>query len=326
MQDARQQRQEQALDLDPAEIDCSQPWLFWPREPDELLIHSLQELGQLTPVLVRPGTARYELVTGYTRVQALSLLGRQVQALQVQGDQVRLGLIYMQANSGRSLQEQDLIQACRYFQFRVAEGILQDLLRTWLLPWIERRTWPLILTWLQLPSAWDQALACNGLPLEMGSRLLRLKPADWKELLPIFCKLSWSGNKARNLLDWLWEASGLTGQSTAEIVEELQLREVLEQGLSPKDAQEQILARVRKKRYPWLERLQEEFEALSRQLQGKYWRLSPEKNFETDCLYLQGKLRDVHELQAALEELQEMAVKQAWSELKQWQRNRFYPK
>ncbi len=325
MLDANLQKSAGLFELEPEKIDCSQSWIFWASEPDMVLQQSLQNLGQLSPVLVRPAPQQYQLVSGYKRVLILSRLGCKAQALQVEGDEVQLGLIYLQANLGRRLETKDIVRAARYFQSRLEWAKLQDLLQAWIKPLAERRVWPLIMSWLELPLSYDQALYKAGLPLEMAPRLLRLDTEGLQLLKPLFCNLSWSANKARNLLDWLIQASRSADKNAGKLIQELQLPAILDQGLSPRDTQEKILARVKALRFPCLQNLEKEFASLCSELQGRFWRVSAEKNFETDALYLQGKVQDARDMTLALQELQEICAKQTWSRLKQWQKEQFYP-
>ncbi|MFP4671147.1 MAG: ParB N-terminal domain-containing protein [Desulfohalobiaceae bacterium] len=311
--------------LEPGQVDCSGPWLFWAREPGQALLQSLRELGQLEPILVRAGRLSWELVSGYKRLRAVQQLGRQVLAREVQGQEVDLGLIRLQAALGSALTPQALLAACRFFQARVAEERLLGLLERWVRPLLSRRQWPLLLAWLELTLDYDRILQEERLPLEAGSRLQKLDPAALQHLKPLFQNLSWSVNQARSLLDWLLEAADMERKPVAQLLSELKISEILAQDLSPRDSKDRILARIKARRFPWLQSLEQEFALLCKQLQGRHWRVQPEQNFETDALYLQARVDSAGQLPAAVRELQEILDSQAWSRLQRWQTERFYP-
>ncbi|MFO8031001.1 MAG: ParB N-terminal domain-containing protein [Desulfohalobiaceae bacterium] len=326
MQEEVLNSQPKLLQLEPREIDCQGSWLFWLQEPGVPLLRSLQELGQLEPVLVRRSGQAWELVSGYKRCKALQQLGSWVWAREIQGQEIQMGLVRLQSNLGLALSPEGLIAACRYFQARMQEKELQSFLQHWIKPLLAGKQWPLVLSWLVLPLDYDQALQEARLPLEIAPRLQRLDPAALKGLLPIFLSLTWSGNQARNLLDWLLEAAEMQGKSPGLMLEDLNLSGILQEDLSPKDAKERILDRIKDRRFPWLQTLDSEFKELCRQLQARHWRIQPERNFETDALYLQARIQSARELWPAVQELQEVLGQEAWTRLKRWQTERFYPK
>lgn len=326
MQAESQNSQSRLLQLEPAEIDCSGPWLFRCQEPEADLLLSLQELGQLEPILVRQGEQAWELVSGYKRCRALQQLGVLVLAREVQGQEIQLGLVGLQANLGPGLGLDRILEACRYFQVRIQEEELQVFLKRWIRPLLGRQDWPLLLLWLGLPLEYDQFLLQKRLPLEAASRLQMLDTAALNDLRPLFQALSWSGNQIRNLLDWLLEAAGMQAKSAGQLLAELDLQRILAQGLSPKDTKQRILDRLKSMRFPWLQSLESEFAELCHQFKPKYWRIQPEKNFETDALYLQARIQSAGDLLPAVKELQGIQDNEVWSRLEQWQTQRFYPK
>jgi hypothetical protein len=313
------------LQLRPKGIDCKGPWLFWQNEPGEHLLQSLQEWGQLEPILVRRGRQAWELVSGYKRCRALQQLGRLILAREIQGQELQLGLIRLQANLGAALSPEMLVSASRYFQSRVRVQELPSLLQRWFKPLLPRKDWPLFWSWLQLPLEYDQVLQQGNLPLEAASRLQALDNKALQELLPLFQSLSWSGNQARNLLQWLQEAAQMQARSISQLVMDLDLAKILKQDLSPKDAKQKILDRVQDKRFPCLQSLESDFRELRKQLQTRYWKIQPEKNFETDALYLQAKIPSATYLLSAAQELQEILDSKAWIRLMKWQTKTFYP-
>lgn len=118
----------------------------------------------------------------------------------------------------------------------------------------------------------------------------------------------------------------MQAKSAGQLLAELDLQGILAQGLSPKDTKERILDRLKNMRFPWLQSLESEFAELCGQFKPKYWRIQPEKNFETDALHLQARIQSAGDLLPAVKELQGIQDNEVWSRLEQWQTQRFYPK
>ena len=110
------------LKLSAESMSLSSPSLFWAREPDDELLRSIGEHGQLQPVLAEGGESPV-LLAGYKRVKALAALGLPVLVRCVEGElgDFEKGLLYLADNGTRALDEGLRVAALRYFS-RVADG------------------------------------------------------------------------------------------------------------------------------------------------------------------------------------------------------------
>ena len=296
------------LRLDPELIDCSGSWLFWSREPDNSFVQSVKSLGQLEPVLVSPDNERWQLVSGFQRVKACQKLRTPVAALQKRcASQVERGVVYMHLNRTRQIDPIDRVNGMRFFQTQLGPEAFEQTVKQEFGPLGSARELHALMAWSELDKAWDSHLGAGRCQIELGLVLTRMNRADRQAVEPLFRHLAWSRNKARHLLTWLSEAAVMTNSSVQDLIDQAELLECAASDMSPKDRQEEILARLKALRYPRLTRLESEFEALEKRVrQGTSWRITPQQHFESNGFVLQARVRSLQDMQNLTQELQSM--------------------
>lgn len=286
------------------------PWLFWSVPPSPALRHSLENHGQLMPVLVDAGGGRPVLVAGAARVAVLAELGREILCLDLGAlsDEAR-GLAYVQSNSGAELTDGQLVLAMRYFS-ALPDVDLEPVLEALNLEPRSKRL-RLVRSWLTLPAHWDAFLGTGALPLACADVLETFSTADLAALEALFATLSWSRGNAVNVLTWIREICARDGVSVVEVLDGVGLGEILATGLSPKDAMTRIIHETRLRRYPVLSDMERDFAETARKVAtGTRWRVVQPDVFESNAVELSVRLASPDELRAASAELARIAARE----------------
>ncbi len=286
------------------------PWLFWSAPPSPALRRSLDNHGQLMPVLVDAGGGRPVLVAGAARVAVLAELDREVLCLDLGAlsDEAR-GLAYVHSNSGAELTDGQLVLAMRYFT-ALPDVNLEAVLEALNLEARSKRL-RLVRSWLTLPAHWDAFLGSGAVPLACADVLESFCAADLAALEALFATLSWSRGNAVNVLTWIREICARDGVSVVEVLDGVGLGEILAAGLSPRDAMTRILHEVRLQRYPVLSDMEREFIDTARRVSaGTRWRVVQPDVFESNAVELSVRLTSPAELHAASAELVRIAARE----------------
>ncbi|WP_291320475.1 ParB/RepB/Spo0J family partition protein [Desulfonatronospira sp.] len=290
------------LTLKPSQILEVDPCIFWAEKCPQPFIDSLQDLGQLQPVLVRKISAGYSLVAGYKRFQALKSLGRKIYALQVKDTGPwEKGLIYLSSNLTRMPDTLMMVRALRYFQ-----PLGQDLQQICHLLGISRgsRQQKQLQAWITLPSAWDRTLEHNPQLLTCAPDLAGLNSEEQDLLLPFFLDLGWSLNNARNFLDLVIRAQKSRHTAIREMLLQLQLDRILAGDLSPKDKIRAILDNLGRAAYPNYFRLRDQArQNINSLVSGTLWNCIHADNFESPALELRVRVQNRDELHQAARQL-----------------------
>ncbi|SDB59757.1 hypothetical protein SAMN05660653_03050 [Desulfonatronum thiosulfatophilum] len=292
-------------------LDRSGAALFWARPASEELCFSLREMGQLDPVLVRPGGDGYRLLSGYQRVDALCRMNEPITAHCMDGptDPVGDGLLYLHANFLRDVDDVMRIQALRYFQSLLTPDEMARRVAVLLRLQPRSGAWQRHLAWLRLPRTWDVHLQAGNIPLAAGQILEQFSRADLDALEPCFRNLKWSQGRAVQWLTFLREISLREGWTLERILEIASSAQILEAGLSPQDTLQRLVAQARKLRYPNLTELERQFEDLNSELLGSSrWTLTPSQDFETDQVELRLRARTPQDIKDAALALQKAAA------------------
>ncbi|GAB6059533.1 ParB/RepB/Spo0J family partition protein [Desulfonatronum parangueonense] len=296
------------------DLDSSGAALFWARPAVEELSSSLGEVGQLDPVLVRPGGDGYRLLSGYQRTDALSRMGKPISAHCLDGpdDPVGEGMLYLHANLHRALDDGMRIMALRYFQPWLTPDDMGRQIASLLRLQPRSGAWQRHLAWLRLPRVWDAHLLAGNIPLAAGQILEHLSPADLDALEPCFRTLKWSQGRAVQWLTFLREISLREKWTVEQILENTSSVRTLEAGLSPQDTLQRLVSQARRLRYPNLSEIEGQFEAVTRELLGSSrWTLTPSPDFESDQVELRLQARSPREIQTAAQALQKAAASDA---------------
>ena len=298
-------------------FDLEAPGLFWKREPDDHLLHSLEVNGQCMPVLAavdRDGGIC--LVAGRQRVRALACLGRPVVTCCVQAATPwERGVMFLESNRGQAMDDSMLVQAVRYFSGCREE---LELIAPYLGLQSRSKQWQVLMQWLALPQVWDDFLEKGHLPLVLARLLTRFRPAGLCALEPFFQDLSWSKNNAVHCVTWLWEASRSRGCTPEELLAEQGLAAILELNLSPRDRMMRLLESLREARYPRLVALEKGFRSrAARVVADSHWRLVQPDHFETGAVEFLARVTTRAELKTRTQELAEIARDAVWDDLEQ---------
>lgn len=291
-----------------ADIDASGQWLFWTAPPSPALRRSIERHGQLTPVLVDASGGFPVLVAGAARVAALADAGREALCLDLGPlDAVERGLAYLQSNIEHEPSDARVVAAMRYFRSIPGADMAPALESLALEPRSKRLR--LVEAWLDLPTGWDRLM--DGAPLACAELLAGFPPQDLAALEPLFDGLAWSRGNAVNLLTWLRETCLRDGESVAGLLAGCGVREILAEGLSPKDAMARISRQVRQRRFPRLCALERDFAEASRRVaSGTRWRIAQPDQFESDTVELSARAKNADDIRAASAELARLAARE----------------
>ena len=310
----------QVLWLQAEGIDCSGAWLRSSADPDASFMSSVAEFGVMEPVLVAQKGDFWTLVSGWKRVSACAQLKTGVPCVSVQGDDLSLARIYLQMNRARfSSGTQALIWA-RNVGRHVPQEKAEDLWNQELRPLLSAKEWRALRAWLQVDPAFDPVLCQGHVPFELGPVLASLSPEEGRQLLPLFADMAWSFNKARQVVTWAAERARRAGGSVQEVCAECGVWDILNQDLSPKDAQRAVLEHIRAARFPQLTRLEQAFAQAQSQAVGRTsWRILPEQHFESNGLTLQVRVRSQQEAEQVASSLHSVISSLSFTALWNWQ-------
>lgn len=316
------------LSLPPQSIAVDCPWILQKKSPDEQLSQSLRTLGQLSPVLVVRNSSpqsgsEYLLVCGSARVKALARMQKEVLALEIEASEPQRCLLYLDSNNSAASPQIDTklaLAALRFLTPRVEKAELDALLppRLGLAP--KSRGWKRLTAWCDCfapEDAYNTHLLQGRIPLELIDELRRMHPHERQFLEPFFAVFGWSRSAALQFCSMLRETALGSESDMETLVNRAKLdkvlQDVVESGLSPKDAAERLLSKTRTLRYPNLLRLQTRFNNLIKSLSsGTSWRIEHTQNFETLALQLGAQVKSRADLDNVLRELQQMSETDLW--------------
>lgn len=303
----------------PRDLDLTAGHLFWATPPDAPLLESMDRLGQLTPALVLDTGDKPVLAAGARRAAALRTIGGRALAAAVpEPDEaipadpalppaLRLGILYLASNLGRSLTEPMLVAAGRYFLAHGSENDFLTLAGPYLFAAGDRRA-RLVTAWLRLPRDVDGLLASGQLPLAGAGVLARCDPDTLTALFPLLQLVRWSRANLDNAVTWLLEAASLAGETPAALLARSGALELVSRGLSPNDLTAGLLAALRRLRSPATTTLEARFTTLSRELtRSGRLRLRPSQGFEADSVTVEATVRRPEDMAQVGAELTAMA-------------------
>lgn len=291
--------------------------LFWATQPNESLHDSIQNIGQTAPVIVQQTAQGLELIAGAQRVAVLRKLDLPILARLVTDiTDTEKGLLYLEDNVHRPLDDGMRLAALRYFQSVTDEKTLQTTILPRLGIKAKSKNAKLLLAWLKQDAIWQDHLIANRVPLAAGTTLAHMSTEDLSAVEPLFAHYSWSRSNAVNLLTWIFEASQMQACSATQILEQSDALAICKQHLSPKDTITRLLAAVKACRYPELSTLQETFTTTTREITaGTRWRIEQPNNFETGGAELTIQIKTPDQLTTAASDLQSLAGLEAWQKL-----------
>lgn len=298
-----------------SDLDVGGPWLFWSAPPTPALRRSLENRGQLIPVLVDASGARPVLVAGAARVRVLAELGREALCLDLGAmDGQARGLAYVQSNAGREVSDGQVVLAMRYFQTLPdcdQAAVLESL---GLEPRSKRLR--LVRSFLSLPGRWDEFLCAGAVPLACADLLEAFAPGDLEALEELFTTLSWSRGSAVNVLTWIREICARDQAAAGDVLDGAGVKDILAGGLSPKDAMNRITQEVRLLRYPALSGMERDFLTAARAVSaGTRWRVTQPDLFESDAVEVCARLTSPDAVRAASAELARIAAREDLDDL-----------
>lgn len=300
-----------------ASIISDGPHLFWNNNEAKFLEDSIKEFGQTTPVLVQQNEGGLELLSGKSRLEILDKLNQPVLARMVEdADALQKGLLFITENSGRAIDDGMRLTALQYFIPLLDTNELKKEILPRLGVKPKSKDAKLLFGWLDMPANWQAHLAAGRVPLAAGATLARMPKEDLNELEPLFSTFSWSRSNAVNVINWLFETSKMRGISIKEVIEIAEFGAINAQGLSPKDAIAKLTAAAKSVRYPELGKLQNTFATAAREITaGTRWRMNQPNNFETGGAELTIQVKDVAQLEKALEDFETMTTLSPWQKL-----------
>ncbi|BCS86771.1 hypothetical protein [Pseudodesulfovibrio sediminis] len=298
-------------------IECTGSHLFWTDSIQESLQKSIMEFGQSAPVLTCESEKGLTLIAGMARLTVQTALGNPVLARMVEDvSPVEMGLLYLADNGHRVLDDGMRLKALKYFApFMDCRTVKADILpRLGIKP--KSKDAKLLLTWLDMPEQWQALLESGNIPLASATPLKRMSQEDLRHVEPLFTGFSWSRSNAINVLNWLFETSRMIDAPVQVVMKQAGITEILQLGLSPKDAIARISTAARLARYPELSALQTTFATAAGEITtGTRWRMHQPNSFETGGSELIVQVKNTAQLKQAVEELTSMAEAPAWKKI-----------
>jgi ParB/RepB/Spo0J family partition protein len=309
-----------------AQILPSEAGLAPAAAPDlDRLMTSLQEVGLLNPIWVRPrpGEARYQVITGARRLQAVAQLGWQEITARVAPEDTpdfSCLLVHLFDNAftrGFNLREQASLAG------RLLEHCDRETVAARYLPYLGL---PPSMAHLErliqaagLEAPWQRLAAQGRLALSAAARLADWDPEGRAAAWPFFEQLHLSQSKQEELLDQVALLARREGVSWSAVLARDELRRVLaEPDRTPQERTVAVRRQLYRWVYPRLSAAREGFETALARLgwQGSpRLRLHPPAAFEGPDYYLEIKFRDAPELQQLLADIARLTGSEEFAKL-----------
>jgi len=307
-----------------ARILPSEPALAPAAAPDRL-VTSLQEVGLLNPIWVRPrpGEARYQVVTGARRLQAAAQLGWQeitARLVPEGAPDFSCLLVHLFDNAftrGFNLREQAEL-AARLLEHCDRETVVARYLPYLGLPpsvaHLER-----LIKAASLEAPWQRLAAQGRLCLSAAARLADWDPEGRTAAWPFLEGLRLSQSKQEEFLDQVALLARREGLSLSAVLARDELRRAL---TAPDRSPQEKTVAVRRHLYRWvyprLSAAREAFETALTRLgfqRTPRLRLHPPAAFEGPDYSLEIKFRDAPELQQLLADMVQLAEQEEFADL-----------
>jgi ParB family chromosome partitioning protein len=309
-----------------AQILLSEAGLAPAAAPDlERLVTSLQEVGLLNPIWVRPrpGEARYQVITGARRLQAAAQLGWQKITARVAPEGAPdffCLLVHLFDNAftrGFNLREQATL-AVRLLEHCDRETVAARYLPYLGLPpsvaHLERLTKA-----AGLEAPWQQLAAQGRLCLSAAARLADWDPEARAAAWPFLDGLQLSQSKQEEFLDQVALLARRQGLSWSAVLAREELRRALaDPDRTPQERTAAVRRHLNRWVYPRLSAAREAFETALARLGWKgspRIRLHPPAAFEGPDYSLEINFRDAPELQQLLADLVRLAGQEEFPDL-----------
>jgi ParB/RepB/Spo0J family partition protein len=294
--------------------------------PDlDRLVTSLQEVGLLNPIWVRPrpGEARYQVVTGARRLQAAAQLGWQeiTARLVPQGTpDFSCLLVHLFDNAftrGFNLREQAAL-AARLLEYCDRETVAARYLPYLGLPpsmaHLER-----LIKAAGLEASWQRLAAQGRLCLSAAARLADWDPEGRAAAWPFLEGLRLSQSKQEEFLDQVALLARREGLSWSAVLARDELRRALaEPDRTPQERTVAVRRHLYRWVYPRLSAAREAFETALTRLglqRTSRLRLHPPAAFEGPEYHLEIKFRDAPELQQLLADMVQLTEQEEFADL-----------
>jgi ParB family chromosome partitioning protein len=228
----------------------------------ETMSRSIREAGLVNPPLVRPGGERFVLVSGWKRVMACRETGlREIPALLTEEkNDLRLFLAVLHenlANRSYTLTEKAVI-----LEKLLSFGVKRKKVIGEFMPLLALPATSLFLRHLLTLSRAHPKVKRyfqeKDRPLPIWESLLCFSDSERLRLLPVIAPLG--QNKAKELLDNLWEVSRRDGLPLRRLLDDKDIRAALRaERLSPVQKAERVRRLAARRRYPRLSAQQDSF-------------------------------------------------------------------
>ena len=250
------------------------------------LARSIEEVGLISPLLLRPGGERFQLICGSRRRQALRQSGRREFAaliLPAEADDRTALLLALEDNrTGRGFNEGEKVLALQHLsRFFSREELLRKFLPLLDLPPKEEYLDRYLSLFELNPGGWE-ALASGDLDAETGEELVKMNPDDRAAVLDLIERLRPGRNKRRQMVSLLMEIGRRESLSFREIIAAPEIREILDaEHLNRPQKEQSVRSALARQRYPRLSELESRQAALLKNLDlPEGMRLEPPPNFE----------------------------------------------
>jgi hypothetical protein len=273
---------------------------------------SMQRVGQVTPLLLRPSGSRFKLVCGHRRRLAMRELGhRDFTALILPGEisaKDALLLALEENLSHRAFNDAEKTLALSHLCSVIPD---EEVIRIYL-PLLNLPPKEEVLSrYLRLSGLEDEAfsaLAGGELDPESAEIMMDFREGDRSALLSLFRQITPGRNKRREIVAWAHELYKRDGLSVKSLLNEDDFRAVLEaENLNRPEKEKRIRSLIHTRRFPNLKAAQtEQFRLLKKINLSKNLELHPPQNFEGLDFKIQIIFTDLAGFEAGAKEMERL--------------------
>ena len=252
---------------------------------DELVL-SIQNLGLLHLPLLKYKVPEYKIICGFRRIAACLRIGWETVPARILKENVsHLELAQLAIADNASQRSLNLLETSRALNLltdvcanqKQLETTLQDLGLPWA-PSISTKVKKLC----QLPSKIQEGILAETISMPIALELGKLEPKAAEDLVALFDLLKVGLNKQRQLLLMLKEITKRENTTISQLIADKALQKILQNTETDRAVKRQkIRTYLRKRRFPYIVRAEENYQALVKQLKlGSNIDLIPPKDFE----------------------------------------------
>ncbi|MFZ7127898.1 MAG: ParB/RepB/Spo0J family partition protein [Desulfobacterales bacterium] len=275
------------------------------RECDDPLLRSVLRLGVLTPIVVKEAGARFQIVSGFRRVEACWKSGVENMPARIfPEDTPAVFCARLAIAENRFQRELNLIEESRALRLLMESTTSEEEFHsaaeaTGLSG--SPKYWAQVARLCRMDESLQAGIASGSISLPIALELDRIVPELARRLGELFVSLGLSLNRQRDVLTWIREIAAREGVNPLEVLNGPEIQVVPEGGGDRNLRTRHLMDYLRRRRYPRITEAEHQFSRLERSMNlPENVSLIPPKGFESPTYTLQIRIRTPEDIDRSL--------------------------